>query len=175
MLNTDPNPPDNPAGSDPVLHLFCGRIAAGKSTLARKLARRYNAVLISEDHWLSELYPDEIKSFKDYIKYSRRLQTLITPHCVALLNQGASVVFDFPANTPETRSRAKDIIEQTGAKHFLHYITTSPEICKKQLAKRMTAEGSKASPIALNEFDSINQLFVPPQVEEGFNVEINGC
>ena len=173
MLN--PDPPDNPA----VLHLFCGRIAAGKSTLARKLARRHNAILISEDEWLAKLYPDQINSFKDYIECSQRLQTLLAPHCVELLQQGSHVVFDFPANTPRSRERLRSIINQSGARHLLHYLTTSPELCRAQLAQRMEQEAEQngvkqqASPIALNEFDAINRLFVPPAVEEGFNVEIN--
>lgn len=45
-----------------TLHLVCGKIAAGKSTLTSELARAQNTVLISEDKWLSTLYPGEIQS-----------------------------------------------------------------------------------------------------------------
>ena len=41
----------------PTLHMICGKIAAGKSTLARRLADQPNTILISEDVWLSTLYP----------------------------------------------------------------------------------------------------------------------
>ncbi|WP_422063906.1 AAA family ATPase [Shimia sp.] len=33
----------------PTLYMLCGKIAAGKSTLAAKLATAENAVLIAED------------------------------------------------------------------------------------------------------------------------------
>ncbi|MGC8712198.1 MAG: AAA family ATPase [Leptodesmis sp.] len=32
---------------------FCGKMAAGKSTLARKIARQEDAVLVEQDDWLS--------------------------------------------------------------------------------------------------------------------------
>ncbi|MEE4175462.1 MAG: AAA family ATPase, partial [Xanthomonadales bacterium] len=39
-----------------ALTLFSGKMGAGKSTKASQLAEERNAVLISEDHWLSMLY-----------------------------------------------------------------------------------------------------------------------
>jgi predicted kinase len=43
----------------PALYLLCGKIAAGKSTLARRLAARPMTLLISEDHWTSNLFADD--------------------------------------------------------------------------------------------------------------------
>ena len=39
------------------LIFFCGKMAAGKSTLARDLARRENAVLLVQDEFLDHLFP----------------------------------------------------------------------------------------------------------------------
>jgi predicted kinase len=36
-----------------------GKIASGKSTLAKSLAAERSAILLSEDRWLSRPYPDE--------------------------------------------------------------------------------------------------------------------
>ncbi|MEO0843823.1 MAG: AAA family ATPase, partial [Cyanobacteria bacterium J06643_5] len=62
----------------PTLHFFCGKMASGKSTLAKSLSEENNAILISEDVWLSQLYSEEINDFGDYIKYSRRLKSILT-------------------------------------------------------------------------------------------------
>ncbi|MEQ8975070.1 MAG: AAA family ATPase [Coleofasciculus sp. C1-SOL-03] len=43
-----------------TLYLFCGKMAAGKSTLAKQLANDHNAILLVEDDLLSQLYPEEI-------------------------------------------------------------------------------------------------------------------
>ena len=63
----------------PVLHLVCGKIAAGKSTLAQQLAARPNTVLISEDVWLSLLYTDESLVLGDYVRRAGQLRKALAP------------------------------------------------------------------------------------------------
>ena len=46
----------------PTLHLLCGKIASGKSTLAKTLATEHAAIVLSEDQWLASLYPAEIRA-----------------------------------------------------------------------------------------------------------------
>ena len=65
--------------------MLCGKIAAGKSTLARRLAEPPATVLVSQDHWLSHLYPDELKTVADYIRYLGRLRAAMSPHLQILL------------------------------------------------------------------------------------------
>lgn len=87
----------------PTLHFFCGKMASGKSTLAKYLAEENNAIIMAEDVWLSHLYPEEINDLNDYIKYSRRLKSLLFQHIQDILAQGTSVVLDFSGNTPSQR------------------------------------------------------------------------
>ncbi len=156
-----------------VLHLFCGRIAAGKSTLAKSLARRHKAVLISEDSWLATAYDQAITNFDDYRVYSRRLRKIVSPHCVELLQLGLNVVLDFPGNTPNCRQWLKSIADQADARHVLHYLTAPKDQCWEQLHQRLEKQGESTNRIALQEFESVNRYFVAPDVSEGFNVEIN--
>ena len=44
------------------LFFLCGKMAAGKSTLARMLAHREHAMLLVSDEWLGRLYPVEIST-----------------------------------------------------------------------------------------------------------------
>ncbi|PYV70475.1 MAG: cell division protein ZipA, partial [Acidobacteria bacterium] len=46
------------AGSAKLIFL-CGKMAAGKSTLARELADRENAVLLVQDDFVTALFPGE--------------------------------------------------------------------------------------------------------------------
>ena len=48
-----------------TLHMLCGKIAAGKSTLSDDLGKAENTVVISEDRWITQLYPSEIKGLGD--------------------------------------------------------------------------------------------------------------
>src|SRR3954453_5556844 len=87
------------------LHLACGKIAAGKSTLcARLAAARPGTVLISEDFWTKRLFGEEMTSVADYVRVSARLRSAMGPHVTGLLGAGVDVVLDFPGNTRATRA-----------------------------------------------------------------------
>lgn len=153
-----------------TLHLICGKMASGKSTLARTLARNNNAILIVEDEWLSKLYPGEILTIKDYIQCSNRLKTILTSHVVLLLMQGMSVVLDFPANTINQRNSLRSISKEAGIKHKLHYVEASDEKCKEQLKKRNIANPDQIAFTSEKEFDAINQYFQAPTEEEKLDI-----
>lgn len=110
-----------PNASSPTLHLLCGKIASGKSTLASQLAEAPATLLISEDRWLAALYRDEMNSVADYVRCSAKLRTAMTPHLIALLESGLSVVLDFPANTLSLRKWMREIADSASVLPQLHY------------------------------------------------------
>jgi predicted kinase len=61
-------------GTTGTVHLICGKLAAGKSTLAERLAAAPGTVSISEDFWLKRLFGDEMKDVADYVRVSARLR-----------------------------------------------------------------------------------------------------
>jgi predicted kinase len=159
--------------SRPVLYLLCGKIAAGKSTLARTLAARPATVLISEDHWNSNLFADELKGIEDYSRLSRKLRNAMGPHVVSLLKVGLSVVLDFPANTLVTRDWMRGIFEEANAAHELHLLDLPDETCKRRLLAR-NAAGEHPFRASDAEYDLFTRYFVPPTPDEGFNVIVHG-
>jgi predicted kinase len=94
------------------LMFFCGKMAAGKSTLARNLAVRENAVLLVQDDFLNALFPGEITNIPGFVKCASRLQNALTPHVCALLSKDISVVLDFPGNTTVQRVWFRELIER---------------------------------------------------------------
>jgi len=153
-----------------TLHFFCGKMAAGKSTLAKTLSERHNAILLVEDEWLSELYPDEITNIPEYSKYSSRLQNLLLNHIKSLLSSGVSVVLDFPANTEHQRNWFRLIFEEINIPHILHFVDINDEECKQQLKIR-SKNMPEGSPFTTEEeFDAINKYFQAPLESEGFNI-----
>jgi predicted kinase len=94
------------------LILLCGKMAAGKSTLAKDLAKRENAVLLVQDEFLDALFPGEITDLSGFVKCSSRLRRALTSHICALLSRGISVVLDFPGNTKTQRLWFREIIER---------------------------------------------------------------
>lgn len=155
--------------NQPTLHMVCGKIAAGKSTLTAKLAAAPGTILIAEDHWTSHLFGPEMKSVADYVRYSARLRAAMTDHIVGLLRAGLSVVLDFPANTPANRQWMRGLFEAAGAEHQLHFLDVPDEICRARLHAR-NAAGTHEFSVTDAEFDLITSRFVPPAADEGFKV-----
>ena len=153
------------------LFFLCGKMAAGKSTLARTLAaEQEHAILLVSDEWLGRLYPTEIVDVPAFITYSTRLNEALTPHICALLGRGLSIVLDFPGNTRRQRAWFRQLLDASGADHELHVIDASDAVCKRQLRARSAGfpEGTRWTTDA--EFDAITAYFDPPSPDEGFTI-----
>jgi predicted kinase len=149
---------------------LCGKMAAGKSTLARTLAAREQAVLLVQDEWLSQLFPGEILDVLDYSRCSTRLAAALAPLIVSLLSKGTTVVLDFPGNTRKQRAWFRQLFEAAGVEHELHFIDASDDVCKRQLRERSAGLPPGTPWTTEAEFDLITSYFQPPAADEGFNV-----
>lgn len=153
----------------PTLHMLCGKIAAGKSTLAADLARAPGTVLVAEDDWLNALFADELVSLPDYARCSAKLRRAMAPHVVAVLNAGVSVVLDFPANTVEQRRWMRGILRSTGAAHRLHLLDVPDAVCLERLQAR-NSRGDHPFAVTEAQFRQFSSHFVAPTPDEGFTV-----
>ena len=156
--------------SQAKLYFFCGKMAAGKSTLAKALAARENAVLLVQDELLETLFPDEIRTIPDFLDRSSRLRHALTAHIVALLAKNISVVLDFPANTTRQRDWFRQIIDQAGVDHELHFVDSSNDLCIAQLKERSNHLPPGSPWTTQAEFEAITVHFQPPAEEENFHI-----
>src|ERR1043166_7356585 len=152
------------------LIFLCGKIAAGKSTLARDLADRERAVLLVQDDLLGSLFPGEINDIQQFLKCSSRLKNALTPHVCALLSKGISVVLDFPGNTRAQRAWFRGLIESVNVEHELHFVDASHALCKSQLRTRSKGLPAGTPWTSDADFDAINAYFQAPSEDEQFNV-----
>jgi predicted kinase len=157
------------SSNEPTLHLVCGKIAAGKSTLVNELGQLPGTVVVREDHWLARLYPGEQNSLADYVRNSARLRSAMATHLVDLLRCGLSIVLDFPANTPSSRAWMRTLFEGAGCAHRLHYLDVADEVCKARLRRR-NESGEHEFTVSDEDFDRFTAHFVPPTAEEAFEV-----
>lgn len=152
-----------------TLHLLCGKIASGKSTLAARLAESTGTVLIAEDVWLSTLYPGEVNSINDLQVRSRRLEHLLSPHVRQLLIGGIDVVLDFHGNTKARRDWMRGILEGLETQHVFHLLEASDDLCKARLRKR-NASGTHPYEVSDAIFDEFTRYYDPPKSDEGWNI-----
>jgi predicted kinase len=153
-----------------TLIFLCGKMAAGKSTLAKALVEREHGVLLEQDAFIEKLFPNLITDVQAYVTYAGRLSAALTPHIRALLTLGVSVVLDFPGNTRSQRAWFRELVAGTGAQLELHYVEASDVLCKRQLKQRSAHLPPGTAWTSDAEFDVITAYFQPPADDEGFTV-----
>lgn len=155
-----------------TLIFFCGKMGAGKSTHSKIMTQARNAVLISEDEWLSSLYPNQITSFDDYIKFSAQLKPLVKTHVQNILNTGVNVVMDFPANTKNQRTWFTHLVLEIEAKSELIYLKVNDELCLKQIAKRRIEQPAREKFDTEEMFYHVTKYFEEPNASEVTNFKV---
>jgi predicted kinase len=157
-----------------TLHFISGKAGAGKTTLARQIARAAPAILFCEDEWMSRL-ADPIESLQQYLAAAGRIRSVIAPLSVDLLKLGTSVVFDFAGNTTSDRRWARSIFESAGADHQLHYVPVDDDTCRARVRQRNLSkpEGLFFGHVTDQQVDEVNKYFTPAGVEEDFIVVVH--
>ena len=154
----------------PALYFFCGKMGAGKSTKSKQLAIDKHAVLLSEDEWLSSLYPNQITSFEDYLKFSAQLKPMVKKHVQNILSVGTDVVMDFPANTQKLRKWFLDIASEVNASHQLIFLNLNNEQCLRQIEQRRNEQPKRAAFDTEAMFSHVTRFFEAPEASEGSNI-----
>ncbi len=158
--------------STPTLHLMCGKIASGKSTLAKTLAAEHSAILLSEDQWLSRLYPGEINSVADYLRCAQRIRAVLGPLVIDMLESGVCVVLDFPGNTGPDREWLRNLAQAAKVPHSLHYLEVDDDTCRARLHAR-NEQGGHDFAATDAEFDLITRYFCVPDAREGLDIVVH--
>ena len=133
----------------------------------------HRAILLSEDIWLMRLFGDQMKTFDDYIRFSKRLKTVVSPLSADLLNAGHSVVLDFQANAKAGPSWFRSVFEQAWAAHALHFVSAPDEICLARIARRNVERPEGSRHLTEEDFFHVLSYFQAPEETEGFNVKIH--
>ncbi|MCR9156666.1 MAG: ATP-binding protein [Rhodobacteraceae bacterium] len=152
----------------PCLHVICGKIAAGKSTLAAELGAAPNSVVIAEDDWLAALFKDQMSTGQDYMRCAAKLKTVMGPHVASLLCKGVTVVMDYPANTVDFRRWMREVATAGGAHSIIHVLDVPDDVCLARLKAR-NAAGAHAFAASEAQFRQFNKYYKPPAAEEGFD------
>jgi len=152
------------------LTFFCGKMGAGKTTLSKSISAELNAVLISEDEWLSSHYQEKINSFEDYLSYSEKIKPFIKKHIQSILAAGTNVVLDYPANTSRQREWLVSLSDEIGSMHEMIYLNVTDEICLSQLSIRCKEQPERAKFDTPAVFREVTSYFQAPSESEGLNI-----
>lgn len=138
--------------------------------MAKRLAEQSYSVLISEDDWLAAHYPEQIRTFEEYLKFSALIRPFVRGHVQMVLKTGCDVIMDFPANTVKQRAWFKQLITEVGCQYRFHFIDLSNEQCLEHIAARRLEQPERAQFDNAAVFYQVTNYFEAPSEKEGLNL-----
>ncbi len=153
--------------------LICGKICSGKSFLAEKLKREYNAIVLSVDEITLGVLDGCPGNNHDII--TERIQKYLLKKSIEIINAGVNIILDWGFWTKTKRNDIKEYYETNGVEHVMYYIDISNEKLEQNTALRnKDVLSGKTSAFYVDEglAKKCNDLFEIPNIDE-FDVLIN--
>ena len=118
--------------------LICGKIGSGKTTYANELAKRVNAVNISQDELMLGLFGAEFYRTepKKYEEYCARVETYVKRKAGEAAKAGAIVICENGFWSRSERDGLRKLYSDMGVPCELHYIDTPQEQRLKNIERR---------------------------------------
>ena len=133
----------------PTLHLMCGFLGFGKTTIAKRLEKELPAVRFTHDEIMLQHYGRNPDNFQE--KY-QEVDSFIRNESIKFLNKGLDVILDYGFWSKEKRKEYKEWGKAHTPNIIFHAV-----VCDIEIAKRRVLERTKNNP---------NELFIN---EDAFN------
>jgi len=152
------------------IYLISGLVGAGKSTYARTLARRENALYFATDHWMRLLYSEDIKGEMQYdwaMARIGRIEEMIWSQVEQLMALGLGAVLDLGLLQKDHRQKFYDLANKAGYDISLHLIEAPEDVRWARVQGRNEHKGETFD-IAVDRqmFDFCENLFERPEGDE---------
>jgi len=148
--------------------LICGKICSGKSSYAKQLKEKENAVILSTDEMTYDLIKNEQGEFYD--TFSKRVNQYLRKKTVEIVQAGANVILDWGFWTEKERQDISDFFQSNHICYEWHYIDVADDQWKKQIEERNARieAGRGGSDFYLNEglMDKLLSLFEEPDKKD---------
>ena len=148
-----------------TLHLIVGLPCSGKTTLARKLEKKYSALRLTPDEWHIPLFGDDMND-KDHDARHELVESLLWDLAAKVLVLGVDVILDFGfwgrSERDDFRSRAAKL----GVDFKIHFLDVPEEMLLERLAARNAQLPQGTFRIPETKLKEWILLFEPPSQEE---------
>jgi len=114
--------------------LICGKICAGKSTYAKKLAMEQHMVWLSCDDIMLSLFGDNVNEL--YEEYHDKVEKFLLKQATNILLSGISVILDFGFWGRSERTQITNDFRVKNIDCEWHYIDVSDSTLYKNIEKR---------------------------------------
>ena len=150
-----------------TLHLLCGMICSGKTTLAARLQRETGAFPLSVDELMLSLFEPYMGDA--YAPMLEKATEYLYRQAERLLAAGLDVTLDFGFWTPESRRDARVRFERAGHRVLLHYLPIESAEWERRVDRR-NAEVAAGKRFVYSLDENMRRTFpgrfIPPSPEE---------
>jgi len=136
--------------------LLCGKICSGKSTYANKIKIQYNAVILSCDELMLQLFDEQLGDNHKVALQS--VQNYLYQVAEQIITTNTNVILDFGFWTRSERSKIKMYYANKEVETELHYIKIVPEDWLCNIDKRNKNSGKYKNKSYYID-DNMKQLF----------------
>ena len=150
-----------------MIHLICGRICSGKSTLAEALSRESGAVLLSCDELMTTLFPEPLG--ENYDAAAARAKAYLHNQAARLARSGMDVILDWGFWRRDERESVRSFYAGWGIETRWHCVEPAGEDWQRNIRARSEAVRAGATDVyELDEglLDKMNRLYEAPAPEE---------
>ena len=154
----------------PTVHLICGPLGAGKTTLARRIASDRGALRFSLDEWVMQLFGSEAPQpmlFEWWAERCQRCRERIWSLCEDLLAREQDVVLDFGFPALAQRQDFRQRALACGAAVHLHVVTArAAQRWQRVQARNRERTQTFALEVTESMFQGSESWWEPPGPEE---------
>ena len=145
-----------------------GLPSAGKTTRARELAARFNALRLTPDEWMIPLFGQEQPEGKRNVLEGRLIWLALSA-----LRIGVDVVLDFGVWARVERSALRALAGSVGATSELVYLQVDEEEQWRRVKARALTDGGTTFAMTRQELDGWRAGFQPPDAAELDSADID--
>ncbi|MFI3325208.1 MAG: ATP-binding protein [Clostridia bacterium] len=148
--------------------IICGKIGSGKSTYANKLVKELNAVNISQDELMIDLFGVDLyfEQREVYEKYCNKVEQYVKQKSGEAAKAGAIAICENGFWSQNERNELKSFYKNMGVKYELHYIDTPEEQRLNNIKKRNKNITENNLHFFLTDEKDINHYFEIPTDDE---------
>ena len=148
-------------GGVPRMFVMVGLPSAGKTTRARELASRWNALRLTPDEWMIPLFGQEQPEGKRSVLEGRLIWLALSA-----LRSGVNVVLDFGVWARVERSALRALAASVGATSELVYLQVDAEEQLRRVQARARTDAATTLQMTQADLSRWRPIFEPPDATE---------
>lgn len=147
------------------VHLVCGLVSSGKTTLAKRLAIELPALRLSRDEWLLRLFRLPHDNPR-YVAAIEPCTLLMWDIALDALRLGNSVILDWNHWNAQRRAESRDRATSAGFDVVVHYLDVPIDVAINRARARLATAPADAHTIDEQGVRHFATIFEPPTPAE---------